>query len=211
MLAGRDSRGGFSLIEVIAVLAISALLASATLPALLRQADYVAEVSENANLQSLAKAFQDGVSRQRYVPGQANWADFIATNAGWDVGTVLTNPANNPRAFLIDPLLNIGGIPAANLPYVQPASGSPTLPINPRFIILSSLSSALPFTNTISTNDFNALWTNPDNTVPTNSASWASWQGQGSDLRIARINLSSQFARVVLNNLDGVSGPVCNR
>jgi prepilin-type N-terminal cleavage/methylation domain-containing protein len=200
--AGRR-RQAFSLIEIIGVLAIVAILAAVVLPVLLRQLDYAAQTAETAALQTLANGLQQGCLRQRHLPGTSNWASFIATNAGCQTAAVLTNGRNNLRVFLIDPTLVVGTNTGATLPYQQPALGPTNVPANPRFLLVSSLSAALPgmSSGVPSSADFNALWSNPDDRIPTNSSwNWGAWKGKGTDLRIQRVNLASSFQRLLLNN-----------
>jgi prepilin-type N-terminal cleavage/methylation domain-containing protein len=195
----------FSLIEMIGVLAVIAILAAAIFPVLLRQLDYAAQGNEGTNLAAVASGLQQGAMGRRYVPSANDWAGFIATNIGWRVSGVQTNTRNNPRIFLIDPTLVIGTNTAANLPYQQTTRGSTNLPTNPRFIIMTSLSSALPTglnSGIPLSADFNALWSNPDDTIPTGTSwSWSNFK-QGADIRIQRINLAPSFCHLVLSVSD---------
>lgn len=196
-------RDAFSLIEVIAVMAIIGILAVAVLPVLIRQIDYASQGSEDTNLVTLAAGFTQGSLARRYIPGPANsdWQTNIAANIGWQTNAVQFNARNNARAFLVDPNLVIAATTAATLPYQQISSGSHSPPINPRFIILSSLSSPLPCSSGVpSSSDFNALWNCTNDTVPSGT-SW-SFTGQGSDLKIQRVNLASSFVHLVLTDSD---------
>jgi type II secretory pathway pseudopilin PulG len=198
----------FTLIEVIGVLGIIAILVAATLPVVIRQIDYTNEAVEGTNLLALATGLTQGASAQRNIPSQAGWATFIATNIGWQataVSNIVNNP-QNPRLFLINPALQIGTNYATNLPYLQTSNGSPTIPAYPQFIIISSLSSSLANAGLNSgvptTNDFNALWNTPANTIPTNTGStvnWNNWHGQGADITIQDINLASSFNHLTLS------------
>src|SRR5581483_3688835 len=139
--AKRPVAAAFSLMEIVAAVAILAILAAAMLPVLVRQIDYATEGIEQTNLVSIANGFTQGALATRYIPSQANWANFVATNLGWEVSTVQTNNRNNSRVFLIDPQLRIGTNTA--LPYVQSGTGAAGI-TNVRFMIVSSLSSGLP-------------------------------------------------------------------
>ena len=191
---------------MIAVLAIIAIIAAATLPILIRQIDYASQGNETTNLLTMANGLQQAGPGRRYLPGTNDWATFVATNIGWQVSAVQTNLRNNPRAFLIDPTLNIAGVSAASLPFLQNSNGSTTLPTNPRFILVSSLSSRFPsglVSGVPSTNDFNGLWNNPEDTIPTGTSwTWSSWKGQPSDIKIQRINFAPSFNHLVLTCSD---------
>ena len=186
----------FSLIEIVAAMAIVAIIAAATLPVLVRQIDYANQGIEATNLVALAAGLTQGSCSQRYVPSQANWATFIGTNIGWQLAAVQTNARNNSRVFLIDPNLVIGTVTANTLPY----------PPNARFIIVSSQPGPLPSNLSSgvpgSPADFNTLWNNPDNTIPKGTGWSFNPNGQGADLRVQRINLGSSFCRLVLTPLD---------
>jgi type II secretory pathway pseudopilin PulG len=195
------SHCAFSLIEIIGVLAIMALLAAATLPVLTRQIDFANQGMEATNLVALAAGLTQGASAQRYIPGQANWDSFIAANIGWQLAAVQTNSRNNARAFLIDPSLQIVTGTTTSLPYQQTSSGANSV-TNARLIIVSSLFSPLP---ALSSADFNALWTNTVDTIPTGSSSFNNWKGQGADIKIQRMNLGSSFNHLVLTVSDPTS------
>jgi hypothetical protein len=91
------------------------------------------------------------------------------------------------------------------LPYQQTSSGSINPPANARFIIMSSLSSPFPaaLTNGMSSSDFNVLWNTTNDTVPAGTSwSWSTWNGQGPDVKIRRINLAPSFVHLVLTVTD---------
>jgi type II secretory pathway pseudopilin PulG len=190
---------------MIAVLAVIAILAAAVLPVLLRQLDYAAQGNEDTNLVAIATGFQAVATGQRYVPSANNWASLVSTNLGWQLSSVQTNLRNNPRIFLVDPSLQIGTNVATTLPYQQTSSGSTNQPTNPRFMIVSSLSSPFPaaLTNGMSSADFDALWNTTKDTIPTGTSwSWSAWTGQGADVKIQRINLAPSFFHLVLTASD---------
>jgi prepilin-type N-terminal cleavage/methylation domain-containing protein len=201
------AQGAFSLIEIIAVLAVIAIIAAAALPALVQRIDYAAQGTEAANLGALAAGLTQASSRQRYIPSQDNWATFIATNIGWQVNAVSNNAVNNQRVFLIDPSLTT----TMTLPYAQTIRGAGAIMPSARFIIMSSLSSRLPSGLSsgvlASSSDFNALWNNPDNTIPPAGTTWNwnTWTGHGTDIRIQRVNLTSSFNLLTLTVSDPVT------
>jgi prepilin-type N-terminal cleavage/methylation domain-containing protein len=195
----------FSLIEIIAALAVVAILAAATLPVLIRQIDYAAQGIEATNLVTMASGFAQASSAQRYIPGFKNWDVFTATNIGWQLSAVQKNSRNNTRVFLIDQNLSIGATTAWTLPFQQDSNGAAPV-VSPRFMIVSSLSAPLPpglTTGVPASSDFNALWNTPNDTIPVGT-SWAfnNWNGQGADLKIQRVNLATSFSHVVLTSLD---------
>src|ERR1700756_4241514 len=91
LVADAPGRRGFSLIEMIGVLAVIAILAAVVLPVLLRQLDYAAQTYEGTNLVALASGFQNVATGQRYVASTGTWAGYVSTNIGWQLSAVQTN------------------------------------------------------------------------------------------------------------------------
>ena len=53
--------------------------------------------------------------------------------------------------------------------------------------------------------NFNALWNNPDNTIPTGTSwNWSNFNNHGADIRIQRINLSGWFNSLTLTDSDSL-------
>ncbi len=199
---------GFTLIEMIGVLAAIALLAALLLPALTKQTDRLASDQETATLQVFGDAFQRSVLRNRYIPGTNDWAAVIGTEMSLDISEVVTNSRRLVRYFLVDPALAVG-TNGLGLPYAQSnfgfgsivnAGGQVVPPINPRVMLLSSL--GRPFTNLVSGNslssgDFSNIWNAAEGTVPSATV-FNNWRGSGEDLKIQRINLAPLFVRLML-------------
>src|SRR6266567_1972443 len=185
----------FSLVELIAVLAAIAILAAALAPALIRHMDRIVGERESAALKSFGDALQQSIRRNRYIPSHTDWATTVATELGVDVANVTINPRNQPRFFLIDPNWQIGST-VAGQSYQQTNSGSSILPVNPRVLMLSSIGTSLPggITNGFATPaNFTNIWNGADGTVPTNAPAFAGWTGNGEDVKVQRVNLSSLF------------------
>src|SRR5437660_2703347 len=189
---------GFSLIEMIGVLAVVLLLALALAWVSTKSLDTVASNQEGANLQNFSTAFQNSILRNRYIPGSTDWYQIIATELGVNTNAVLQTDRRVTRVVMIDPNFQIGTNSTGALPYSQTTSGSTNQPQSTRVMILSSLSAALPASGTSSTN-FVTLWNTTDGFLPTNG-SFTGWKGRSDDLKIQRINLGSLFARLRLGN-----------
>jgi prepilin-type N-terminal cleavage/methylation domain-containing protein len=198
---------GFTLIEIIAVMTVVAILATAILTATLRQLDRIAGERERDQLKAFAEAYENHSLRWRRIPGATgatNWAEAIALELGADTNSVLTNPRRWPRVFVVDNLLQVG-TNSGKLPYSQTLTGSVVTvggavvrPPNARAMILSALGTTnLP---SIKPADFKAIWDTADGTVPTTGTSFIGWRGTGDDLKIQRINLSPLFVHLVLAN-----------
>lgn len=131
---------------------------------------------------------------------------------GLHLEEVRANDRRGRRVYLIDPSVQIGQNSATpTIPYTQPLTGSVVTnasghiipPINPRFLLLSSISTPLPEELVSGVADasgayaFDNIWETVDGSVPDG---WT-WPG-GDDLKIQRIDLSDLFVQVVLNNRD---------
>ena len=206
-----NRNNAFTLIEAIISLTIVAILLAALVISFIKRLDRIAGLKEVAALKSIATAFKESVKRSRYVPDHTGWASAVAGQLGWQTNDVTANDRNFPRIFLFDPTMQIGTNNATPLiPYAQTISGSMVnsggsivRPINPRFMVLSSIGTPLPSSlasglgDVSGANAFTNIWFTPDRGVPTG------WSGMnGADLKIERIDLSDLFVQIVLANAD---------
>jgi type II secretory pathway pseudopilin PulG len=194
-----DHRFAFSLIELIGVLAVIAILGAVIFSATTKSIDVGVSKQESITLQSFADALQNSILRNRYVPGQSDWYQKIATEMGVSTNAVLYNlrNPNSQRAFMIDPSFQVG-VAGAGLPYNQSTNaGGSIQPISSRVMIVSSLGPALPAAGVAAAN-FSAVWNTIDGNLPTNG--FAGWTGLSDDVKIQRVNLSSLFVRISLAN-----------
>jgi prepilin-type N-terminal cleavage/methylation domain-containing protein len=198
-------RRGWTLIEMVAVLAIIAILSLVLVPVLLQEVDRLTRKDEENRLASIARGFQSSMLRNRTIASATNWASVVGTELGWRTEAVMTNGRGIARVFLIDPLLRIGPATNSVLPFTQDVSGS-RAPTSPRLMIISSIGEALP-TNIVtgvasSTNAFQAIWDAATDVIP---SGWT-WSGRPTDLRVQRIFLTPMFTTVSLNNVDTLAG-----
>ncbi len=195
---GMLSPPGWTLIELMGVLAILTILSAAFVPILTREADRIARIAESREMAAIASAVEQGVRRHRAVPDSAGWAEWAANELGRRVDDVLTNSRGGRRLWIVDPRLRLGPGEGATLPYQQTSAGSRE-PVHPRIILISSLGDPLPGVvrdGIASSNErFDAIWMAAPGAVPAN---W-SWRGLGEDLTVQRLDLSDQFVPVVLN------------
>jgi type II secretory pathway pseudopilin PulG len=207
------ARLGFTLIEVIGILAVLAILATVVLSTTTSSLDTAAANLENTNLVNYAAALQNSILRNRYIPGKNDWFTVIATELGVNVSSVTNTARNLPRYFLIDPAIQIGANAAGVLPYAQSnlflngASGQMTNLISPRVMIVSSvaLSPSTQFppfvtSGTLSETNFNNLWNWTDQSLNAPSDWPTSWNNYGRDLLVQRINLAPLFVHLTLQN-----------
>jgi prepilin-type N-terminal cleavage/methylation domain-containing protein len=198
-------QGGFTMIEMIGVLALVAILAAVMMPSVIKQVDQAAWTRETSDLNELAQALERSVVRAKTVPNVAGIPAAIANELAMPLNGITTNPRGRARAFLMDPNMRINGLKPSNesalgtLPYVQDEDGA-SAPISARVLIVSSLMDALPVTSGVPTTQaaFDNIWDAGENEVP---AGWT-WTGRGEDLRIRRINLGPKFHRLMLIDRD---------
>ncbi len=192
-------RAGFSLLELIGVLAVLAILASLLVPVFVRRIDQAARVRDAAELSGMATALRSYILRTGQIPDQPNLVSALANEMAVSATQILTNSRNFRRAFLVDPNLWI----ASGLPYVQSsitngtgttdANGVAIAGLNLRVLVLSSLAVPLP-----ATIDFSNAWSTPDGSIP---STWT-WSGRPDDLKIQRVDFTPLFKRVILNPVD---------
>lgn len=199
-------RSGWTLIELLGVLAVVTILALAVAPALLKEAERRHRDREDLILRQLADGLQNHIARWHTIPNHTTYASLIGAAIGMDPVNVVTNRRGLARIYVIDPTFRVGATTNATLPYTQTVAGSAITPVNPRIVILSSLSLALPSTITNgfapSSTTFNAIWSTAANQVP---SGWT-WNGDGADLKIQRINLEPLFIPLTLNNNSATYG-----
>jgi len=147
---------GFSMIELIGVLAVIAVLAAVLVPTVIRRIDRSAWTKETTDLNSIADSYMQYILRNKTIPGTNTWASSVANQMSLPVSAITTNSRRYARAFLVDPSLSIGG---AGLPYTQTTNGA-VKPVSARVMIVSSLGRALPISTGIpSAADFTNIGT----------------------------------------------------
>jgi prepilin-type N-terminal cleavage/methylation domain-containing protein len=195
-------RRGFSLLEMIGVLAVLSVLALGLAVALVRHLDIAAVNSETATLNSLNNALTAHVLHSSCIPSEGQWAAALGNWLGLPQACITTNGRRYARAYLVDS----GGWPGANLPttgYFSQSAAGTLITNSARLMIVSSLSADLPVaTGRPSAAAFNELWTNPPTAIP---SSWSGWKGRADDLLIQRIDLRPFFSQVVLVNRDNAN------
>lgn len=201
----RRTRRGFSMIEMLGIMAIVALLALAIVPMLLSELDRLARQQEETSLKRLAEGIEKYVVRNQIIPDHTGWAAAVATALGESNDRVLTNSRGLRRALIIDPSFGVGPAGTNKPPFTQTASGSVAV-TNPRYLILSSMGQDLPASVqsgfAASATEFEQLWNLAEGAVP---SGWT-WNGNGADLRLQRVNLLPLFHQVTLNNATALAG-----
>jgi prepilin-type N-terminal cleavage/methylation domain-containing protein len=186
-------RAGFSLIEMIGVLAIMAIMASVIVPNALRSLDRAAIRAEVASLDAVGEQLKLYLRTNGVLPTTAapnnnpNWTTQLGAFADLSPTDLYTNKRNRNRLYV-------------------------TNAATQRAMFLSSMRSnlALPTFAQVN-NNFAAIWDTPDGVVPT-TPGWGGWGGTanaGDYLVIERVNLAPVYATdlialtVTLNNNGG--------
>ena len=204
----RTRSSGFSLIELIGVLAIMAILATAITPPAVRQLVRAKGAREDAALQTLGDGLKTYVRTRQQIPGANSWASSLATVLDQPaVAVERVDPARdtNKRVYLIHP--SFAPSSGADPLYQQGAFGSATSPVEARILIVSTTQPALALPvksgHAASTVAFDAIWNwhhDPSSDAP--PAGWPkAWEGNGNFLHVARVNLAGLFHPTTFNNL----------
>lgn len=184
----RNARG-FTLIELIGVMAIAAILASALAPRVFDDIKRARQDKEAKNLATLRATLETYILENKRIPGPAlnTWSSALAQLSNLPQAKVSTNDKGYRRGFYVDPRF-FTTTDTAFTGYTQ-QSGLTSPPVSPRIMLVSRLTShapAAPTTNAA----FTAIW---------NQTSAATLV-EGPDVRIERLNLSDAFHRVILSN-----------
>jgi prepilin-type N-terminal cleavage/methylation domain-containing protein len=183
---------GFTLIEMIGVLAIIAILAGVLAPNALRSIERTAVNAEAQTLRTLGSHVKLYLRDQGTPPTPANWTIALGSYTDLSPGDLATNKRQIGRVYLTDPA---------------------TIPTQ-RVIILSSMRAGLALPTAANINTavrFQDIWQTTDGAVPTalSWAGWAAWAAvanSGDFLVIERINLlpvyntDLQTLSITLNN-----------
>jgi prepilin-type N-terminal cleavage/methylation domain-containing protein len=171
----RRVSAGFSLIEVIGVLAIMAIMASVLVPSAIKSVQEAAISAESQTLSNLGTELTLYLRDQGAVPTSANWTTALAGYANLSPSNLAVNSRQVARVYVTDPSTN------------------PTQ----RVLLLSSMRAnlALPTAANIGTAaSFQQIWQTADGSVPP-TTSWAGWRAwaavanSGEYLIIERVNL----------------------
>ena len=113
---------GFTLVEIVVILAVTMILATTIFSTTVRQLDRIAGNRENETLKQYVEALQQRALRTHYIPGVTNWTAVVAAELGVPAGTVGSNDRGVPRLFLPDPGMHLGRN-LGGLPYQQEIGG----------------------------------------------------------------------------------------
>ena len=187
------------MLEMVAVLAIIAILATLMLPRFIKRIDLATRAQEAANLAAIHEALKLDVIRNATVPDENGWAQAVARWSTLQSPKVTVNSRRYNRIYYRQASPN----PPVGVSQTPNGTG---LPANLRALVVSTLGGANgpdPAGGELSAAEFNALWYTPDGSRPS-SGNWAAWVGTGDDFLVQRIDYAPLFHRLLLSNRDAV-------
>ena len=183
---------GFTLMEMIAVMAIIGILAAVLAPSIVDAIDRADAAAERANAGQLADDLEEYIRRTAIVPGRAaaSWGPAIATVSNRPAIDVTANRRGFTRTVYFDPnfLTAAGGFNG----YVQ-TSGLALAPVSPRFMIISNLRGNVG-TQANNAATFDAIWNQTSGAAVVESE----------DIVIERRHVGHLFHPVLLSNSEGL-------
>lgn len=185
-------RHGFTLIEMIGVLAIIGVLATLMAPNAVRAIDRAATKSESATLATLASSLRSYLVENGGLPATSSWTSSLATYTDLNAASLATNKRQVGRVLIYDP----ANSPAERALFISGMRSGLSLPSS------SNINTAARFA---------AIWDTADGAIPPTSSwsSWSSWNAVSNSadyLLIERVNLKSIYLdelktnSVALNN-----------
>ncbi len=184
--ATRTARG-FTLIEMIGVLAIISTLAAVLVPNVVKGVDEAVMEAEGKDLTALAGALDTYTTANKRIPNAAGWVAALAGVTSMSSNKVNLNERGFRRGYYVDPRF-FTTTATAFAGYTQ-TNGRTTAPVSPRIMIVSDLTRNAPAAPTTAA-AFNAIW---DQTA-------AATVKEGARVRVQRIHLGSWFLPVLLTN-----------
>jgi prepilin-type N-terminal cleavage/methylation domain-containing protein len=209
---------GFSLIELIGVLAIMGILASMTVPPILRQIRQAQTANEDANLNEVARAIVEGIKVTGTIPNPNTNALAVG---GWASNSLsYTALGTNQLLYVSDANINTqrrmylsGGLAGycATYGYSAPASGWPTnsFPSDLQLVLVSSSREDMELSCSTVTNlgSTDVVWLKNYIKTPNTNGQYiadnirvvpSSWSNRGEFLHVKTVDLRPLFCRVEL-------------
>ncbi len=190
----QTGRKGFTLIEMIGVIAIIAILASTLAPAIIKDINRAVGESEQENLKILAHGLEIYIRENKIIPAASGWVTAVATISTHSTNKITQNDRFFNRAYYVDPRF-FTTIDASFSGYTQ-TSGLSNTPNSPRILLVSNLKGNTPAAP-ITATGFNAIWDQTTGVALLESE----------DIKIERINLKGLFHRMILTNDNTTNQP----
>jgi prepilin-type N-terminal cleavage/methylation domain-containing protein len=183
--AVKHCSAGFTLIEMIGVMAVIAILASAIAPNVVNMAVRAKADKEVISLNTMAESLRQYIVDNKTIPTNAGEASIaIATNSNLPVSKIQKNERQFLRGYYIDPGFGFSAYDQNN--------GLGAAPTSPRIIMVSDMNKNAPTAPTTAA-AFAAVW---DQVSPAANLD----EQANPSLKLVRLNLRSLFHRVVFNH-----------
>lgn len=178
---------GFTLIEMIGVLAIISTLAAVLVPNVVKGVDEVVSEAEGRSLSTLASALDTYATSQKSIPNAAGWVAALGGVTNMSTNKINLNERGFRRGYYADPRF-FTNTATAFAGYTQ-TNGRTAAPVSPRIMVVSDLTRNAPAAPTTAA-AFNAIW---NQTIGATVV-------EGPRVRVQRIHMGSTFLPVLLTN-----------
>lgn len=193
-------RGGFTLIEMIGVLAIIAIIASAIVPNVAREVRRSIAEAEDKQLDVISNALIQHAIQYRVLSGSAagEWNADVAPFLDLPSSQIINNRSAGTRRLIWRPTNGLGGSPynqtARFSAGVTPQGTLPSaLPVQAKCIMISDLSGTAPVLN-LTDAQFDAVWQQ--------SGATPAGFTENEKFRIRRLGFTGNFYPVTVNCAD---------
>jgi type II secretory pathway pseudopilin PulG len=216
----RRSNSAFTLFELIGVLAIISIILAMVAPMTLQMLKLQRQQADKAALPEIAQALKLAMLREQSFPSTSSWWDMAARHGAGSANEIrysdnqqsverrLYFAGSSSITFTAFPGRSFFSVVSANETNWLPDPNDPT---ELRLLLLSTINPDLDLPATLSTTEFDAIWTNWSNApdAPTTPATFglaSAWAGRAGELNIERIDLRDFLCQVAIENAYYASG-----
>ena len=210
----------FTLFELIGVLAIISIILAMVAPMTLQMLKLQRQQADKAALPEIAQALKLAMLREQSFPSTSSWWDMVARHGAGSANEIrysdnqqsverrLYFAGSSSITFTAFPGRSFFSVVSANETNWLP---DPNDPSELRLLLLSTINPDVPLPATLSTAEFDAIWTNWSNApdAPTTPATFglaSAWAGRAGELNIERIDLRDFLCQVAIENAYYASG-----
>ncbi len=180
---------GFTLMELIGVMAVMAIMAGALAPSLFDSIDRAYADAEQQNLEALNNSLENYITEFKQIPTAtpSSWVTALSAVSDFTQQEIEFNQKNFRRRFIFDPRFFTAS--DSNFNGFTQNQGLANAPVSPRIMLVSDLTRHVP-TVANTSGVFNSIWDQTGTPALI----------EDQNLKISRINLSDKFHRVILGN-----------
>lgn len=192
-MTGRKQQG-FTLIELVGVLAIMAILAAVIVPPVFQQIDRAAAEAEGQSLHAISRGLTTWIRSSARIPAPSGWVAAVASATAMPPEKIARNGRGFRRGYYVDPRF-FGNAARPFAGYVQ-TRGLTSPPTSPRIMIVSNLHADAP-PPPATPAAFDAIW----------KQTAAAAIKEGPSVHIERMNLAPLFHHVLMANRNSPAPP----